>query len=264
MSQRPPSERQGVKSAERTLRVLEHLAASERKQTLSELSRSLDIPKSSLHALLTTMQHRGWIEPDATGTRFGVGLRATVVGASYVDASDVVAVAGEPLEWLVETVGETAHLGRLDQRDVVYLAKRESHHALRMFSAVGRRLPAHCTALGKAILAGLPDDHLDALLVSPLARLTPATITDPAVLTAELERVRTRGFAVDTQESTPGVCCVAVAIPSTAESAHDALSCSIPLTRFDTERIDEIAATLHAAAERVRQALLPGRDASGR
>ena len=120
---------------------------------LVELARELDIPKSSLHGILRTMIARGWVETDATGTRFGLGVRALQVGAAYLDSDDTVGLVASLLDELAQEFGETVHLGRLDGADVVYIAKRESMHPLRLFSAIGRRLPAHATALGKALLA---------------------------------------------------------------------------------------------------------------
>src|SRR5262247_1527598 len=135
-----------VKSADRTLEVLEALAAAPRRQSLVELCAALDIPRSSLHGLLRTCTARGWVEADETGTRFGIGLRALRVGASYVDTDDEIQRLQPVLDRLSAQFGETVHLGRLDGCDVVYLAKRESTHPLRLFSAIGRRLPAHATA----------------------------------------------------------------------------------------------------------------------
>ncbi|BDZ48864.1 hypothetical protein GCM10025867_11050 [Frondihabitans sucicola] len=163
----PTVARAGVKSSVRTLEILETLSRSNEKRSVATLSRELSIPKSSLHGLLRTMESMGWLETDGTGTLFGLGLRALVLGNAYIESDDVVGMAQPVLDSLAEFTGETVHLGRLDGSDVVYLAKRESRHTLRLFSAVGRRLPAHATALGKAILARLPDEDVDARLEFP-------------------------------------------------------------------------------------------------
>jgi DNA-binding IclR family transcriptional regulator len=164
-----------VKSAARTLEILERLAVAQERPTLGQLARDLGIPKSSLRAILQTLEGRGWVETDATGGRFGLGGRALLVGAAYVDADDVVAVAAGTLDHLAATFGETVHLARLDGTDIVYLAKRESRHSLRLFSAIGRRLPAFTTALGKAVLAERTSEEVRASLPHPLPRLTPRT-----------------------------------------------------------------------------------------
>ncbi|GAA2401534.1 IclR family transcriptional regulator [Catellatospora methionotrophica] len=249
---RPP-----VKSADRTLELLEALAEGG-PRGLVELSRELDIPKSSLHGLLRTMSQRGWVEADATGTRFGLGVRALQVGAAYLDSGDSIELVNAALDALAERFGETVHLGRLDGPNVVYIAKRESAHPLRLFSAIGRRLPAHATALGKALLAARPDGEVDRLLEWPLAALTSHTITAPDALHAELDRIRDTGHAEDREENTEGIMCLAVAVPLRSP-AVDAISVSVPLARLrDTTAADIVAALHHHTAQlRAAAHLLP-------
>jgi DNA-binding IclR family transcriptional regulator len=243
---------QPVKSADRTLEILEALAAAGRR-TLGELARDLGIPKSSLHGILRTMAQRNWVETDATGTRFGLGLRALQVGSAYLDADDVVGLLSGVLDDLAAAFGETVHLGRLDGADVVYVAKRESVHPLRLFSAIGRRLPAHATALGKALLAERRDEEVDRILRWPLARLTRHTIVEPAALYRELAEVRERGYAVDHEENTDGIVCVARAVPVRGP-ATDAISLSVPAARLDPDGAERIAAALARAVEQVHAA----------
>jgi len=249
---RPP-----VKSADRTLELLEALAAGG-PRGLVELARELDIPKSSLHGLLRTMTQRGWVETDATGTRFGLGVRALQVGAAYLDSDDTLGLVNATLDALADRFGETVHLGRLDGPNVVYIAKRESAHPLRLFSAIGRRLPAHATALGKALLAQRPDAEVDRLLDWPLPGLTPHTLTTPEALHADLARVREHGWAEDREENTEGIMCLAVAVPL-RRPAVDAISVSLPLARLRDTTAADIVADLHRHATHLQAAahLLP-------
>jgi DNA-binding IclR family transcriptional regulator len=143
-----------VKSADRVLAILELLAAGQRRYSLSEIGHELDIPLSSLHGILRTMQRRRWLEVDETNTRFGVGPQALLVGSSYPRSDPLVARADPVLDWLSERTGETVHYGRLEGTFIIYLAKRESRYQLRIYTAVGKRIPAHAASLGKAILAG--------------------------------------------------------------------------------------------------------------
>lgn len=243
-----------VKSAHRTLEILELLAERPAGQrSLGELSRELNIPKSSLHGILRTMSGRGWVQPDRTGTRFGLGLRALQVGAAYLDGDDTVGLLRDVLDALAEQFGETVHLGRLDGSQVVYLAKRESVHPLRMFSAVGRRLPAHATALGKALLAGRATLEVDRLLPDPLPRLTPNTLTDRTALHSELARTRRRGYAVDREENSAGIRCLAVAVPLRTP-AVDAISVSIPVARWRRDTEATVADALRRAAAEIAPA----------
>lgn len=237
---------QPVKSADRTLEILETLAAARDRLSLGVLARNLGIPKSSLHSILRTMQSRQWVESDADGRYFGLGIKALVVGATYVDSSDAVATAQSVLDWLAAQLGETVHLGRLDGVEVVYLAKRESSHPLRLYSAIGRRLPAHSTALGKALLAERRPSEIDVLLPEELARLTPNTITQRADLQQELEAIRTRGYSIDNEENSQGIRCFAVPL-HTAVPARDALSYSIPLMRVTPQIENEAVLLLQQA-----------------
>ena len=252
----------GVKSAARTVEILERLAAAPERPTLGQLARDLGIPKSSLRAILQTLQGRGWVETDATGARFGLGVRALLVGAAYVDADDVVAVTAATLDQLAATFGETVHLARLDGADIVYLAKRESRHPLRLFSAIGRRLPAFTTALGKALLAERTPAEVRAAVPDPMPRLTARSITGLDQLQRELERTRARGYAVDNEENTEGIRCLAVALPRT-DPPLDAISLSVPVVRLSKERERQMAAELLRAREAVRGGLVarPGRRA---
>jgi len=238
---RPEPTFQPVKSADRTLDVLEALASATTRPTLGELARSLGIPKSSLHGVLRTLLARGWVHSD--GTRFALGLAALRVGAAYVETDDTVLHLQPVLDDLSHRFGETVHLGRLDGPDVVYLAKRESVHPLRLFSAIGRRLPAHATALGKALLARRPDPQVAALLPDPLPRLTDRTLTSLDALLDELATTRRVGYAVDHEENSDGIVCVAVAVTSV-----DAISVSVPVSRHSAALEERIAAALLAAA----------------
>ncbi|GAA3266213.1 IclR family transcriptional regulator [Dactylosporangium vinaceum] len=239
-----------VKSADRTLDILEALATAG-PSTLSELTRLLDIPKSSLHGILRTMTARGWIE--ATDTRFRLGLKALQVGAAYLDADDTVGLLAGILDDLAARFGETTHLGRLDGPDIIYVAKRESIHPLRLYSAIGRRLPAHATALGKALLATRPPAEVDALLPDPLPALTPHTITDRGALHAELTAIRRSGYAVDREENTEGIVCVARTVPM-RDPITDAISLSIPKSRVGESTVDEVATALEAAVHKAASA----------
>jgi DNA-binding IclR family transcriptional regulator len=238
-----PEDFQPVKSAGRTLDLLELLADQPRPWTLVDLARELGIPKSSLHGLLRTLTARGWVRTDDTGTRFRLGMRALRVGAAYLDGDDTVGLLNSVLDELSRRFGEAVHLGRLDGGQVVYLAKRESVHRLRLYSAIGRRLPAHATALGKALLAEHRHEDADRLLSWPLARLTPHTLTDRQAFHANLAEVRANGYAVDREENAEGINCIAMAVPL-AVPAVDAVSISVPLTRLSPELETSIVAAL--------------------
>ena len=160
-----------VKSAVRTVELLEYLAARhDNPARLREISEALDMPRSSAHALLRTLVSQGWVRSDASGTLYGIGIRALLVGTSYLDSDPYLPLITPFLDDLRQDLDETFHLGRLDGTDIVYLATRESKQYNRVQSRVGRRLPAYATALGKSLLAerfGVERDaHVPAALTS--------------------------------------------------------------------------------------------------
>jgi DNA-binding IclR family transcriptional regulator len=249
-----------VKSAYRALDVLEAMAAGP--ATLSELSRRLDIPKSSLHGLLRTLADRGWVEPTDGDTRFRLGLRALQVGARYIAEDEVVARVAPALDRLAAQTDETVQQARLDRGEVVYLAKRDSAHPVRLMSSLGSRLPAHATALGKALLAAREDSDLRDVLDPPLRALTARTITTWESLRAELEATRERGYAVDDGETADGLRCFAVTVPQEDRREGtcpptDAISVSVPTFRLDEQREKVIITALMEAQARLEGALPP-------
>lgn len=239
-----------VKSAARTVELLEFFARHEGLHSLGDVHARLGYPKSSLHVLLRTLVDLGWLETDLTGTLYRIGMRALLVGTSYIDSDEVVQFSRDALDEVAEATEETVHLGRLVGTDVVYLATRSSPHYLRPFSRVGRRLPAHATALGKALLAERPDEAVRAMLPQTLDALTPGTLTTPDALLTDLARTRRRGWALDREENTVGLRCVAVAL-RLRTPARDAISCSVPVARMSAAREKEVAALLLQARDRI-------------
>lgn len=230
-----------VKSAARTVELLELLAArGDRPARLQELADELKVPRSSMYALLQTLISRGWVRTDETGSLYGIGIHALLTGTSYLDSDPRVRLVRPYLDEASEALGETIHLGRLDGRDVAYLATRESHEYLRTISRVGRRLPAHAGALGKALLAERPDDGLPE---GPYEALTPNSHTTRASLLADLARVRARGWSVDREEGVLGIVGFGFALRYDIP-AQDAISCSVPLARLTPEHEERIVAVM--------------------
>ncbi|NUO59714.1 MAG: IclR family transcriptional regulator [Hamadaea sp.] len=216
-----------VKSAERTVHILETLAASPTKLTLSQLQERMGYPRSSLHALIRTLRELKWVEADESGSAFGVGPHALLSGTAYLDRDPALPFAHAALEDLRAEVGYTVHYARRDDGSVLYLASRDARESKHVVSRVGRKLPAHLTALGQALLAQLTTDEIDKILPPELERFTEQTITSRAELHEELDGVRNRGWAIEREQGTVGVACVAAAVDYRIP-ATDAISCSMP------------------------------------
>ena len=246
-----------VKSAVRTVELLEYLAARhDNPARLREISDALDMPRSSAHALLRTLVAQGWVRCDASGTLYGIGIRALLVGTSYLDSDPYLPLITPFLDELRQDLDETFHLGRLDGTDIVYLATRESKQYTRIQSRVGRRLPAYATALGKSLLAERFGVERDAHVPSALTPLTTDTVVDRAALDEVLEEVRVRGYATDNQENTPGLKCFAVALRY-CSPPQDAISASIPVERLNPQREREIVDALRAMGDKVSRVVRP-------
>lgn len=246
-----------VKSAVRTVELLEFLAARhDEPARLREISQALDMPRSSAHALLRTLVGQGWVRTDPTGTWYGVGIRALLVGTSYLDSDPYLPLITPFLDDLRADLDETFHLGRLDGTDIVYLATRESKQYNRTANRVGRRLPAYATALGKSLLAERFGPERDAHIPAALTALTATTIVDRAALDADLDDVRIRGYAYDNEENTTGLRCFAVALRYRTP-AQDAISASVPVDRLTPQREREIADALRTMGDKVSRVVKP-------
>jgi DNA-binding IclR family transcriptional regulator len=238
-----------VKSAARALDLLDEIAANG-PGTQLQLSTRLSIPKSSLHALLRTMTDRGWLQTDPTGSVYQLGIHSLVVSSAYLDGDPVLARAQSVLDEVAAATEETVHLGRLDGDDVIYTAKRESMHPLRMHSAVGRRLPAFATSLGRALLAELPADQRRDMVPEHINAITANTTTDKEAVLEIIDRAELVGYATESEESCMGVRCFGVALPF-SNSAVDALSVAVPISRLDNGREDLIIETLLSVKARL-------------
>ncbi|GGX25942.1 IclR family transcriptional regulator [Streptomyces malachitofuscus] len=244
-----------VKSAARTVELLELLAArGDRPARLQELADALEVPRSSMYALLQTLVSRGWVRTDVTGSLYGIGIHALLTGTAYLDSDPRVRAVRPYLDEASEALGETIHLGRLDGYDVAYLATRESHEYLRTISRVGRRLPAHMGALGKALLAERPDEELPE---GPYEAATPRTHTSRASLAADLAGVRERGYSVDREEGLPGFVGFGFALRYDVP-AQDAISCSVPVGRLTPEREERIVAVMREIRTKVESTVPAG------
>jgi len=233
----------GVKSARRAIDLIEAFAATDAWLSLSDLHARTGFPRSSLHGLLHTLHEAGWLQVDAGGTKYRLGVRALICGTAYVDRDPVTPFATDALEQVRDATGFTAHYARRYGAEVVYLETRESRHSIRLVSRVGRTLPTYATALGKALLAELTHDEINELLPGRLSPLTPNTITSREQLHAACASVRECGFAAEVEEGTLGVRCVAAVIPYRIPGT-DAMSCSMPIEKVTDEEAKRVGELL--------------------
>nr|WP_275402531.1 IclR family transcriptional regulator [Streptomyces sp. SID13031] len=240
-----------VKSAERTLRILEVLGDARGPMSVTELHKQTGYPRSSLHQLLHTMIATGWIESTNDGAMVGIGSRALLVGTAYLDRDPALPHAIRTLEVIREDSGYTCHYARLEGASVIYLATREAIAPSRATSRVGRQLPAHATSLGKALLSELTATEVSLELPSdPLPALTANTVGTHAALAEELAEARRRGYSIEREQNVLGLGCVGVPVPYRIP-ASDAISCSIPIARCTDKEVERVAAIIRSHVQQL-------------
>ncbi len=240
-----------VQSLERSLTLLERMADLGGLCSLSDLAAESGLPLATAHRLMGTLVAQGYARR-ASGRRYVLGPRLIRLGDAAGRAMG--SWASAHLADLAQRAGESANLAMLDGDRVVYLAQAPGRHAMRMFTEPGRRVDAHCTAVGKAMLARLPERRVRQILErSRMPRYTAATITDPDAMVDHLATVRRQGYAIDDGEQEVGVRCVAAALAVGRVCA--AVSVSGPTTRMTPGSVRDVAAHVIRTAERLSQEL---------
>src|SRR3954447_17917806 len=222
-----------VQSVARSLRLLEEIAASA-EIGLTELTRRTDLSPSTTHRLLATLIECGYVVQGPNSNRYRLGHRVAALSGSIDDRLARLRAAAKPwMSRLRDEYDETTNLSVRDHFKLVYVDQLASSRAVRMFTRIGSRVPAHATASGKAMLAFAPNAELEELFTqAPYEQQALNTITTAERMRDELERVRARGYALDREEYDEGVVCVAAPIFSPDGSAQGALSLSGPASRM--------------------------------
>ncbi|MFE3598497.1 IclR family transcriptional regulator [Streptomyces sp. NPDC059096] len=232
-----------VPAVTRALDILELFLEGDGTLSAPDVIRKLGLPRTTVHELITTLAARSYLAPvPGQPGRYRLGVRSYQLGSRYAEQLDLAAEGRQVAREVAETCDETVHVAILEETDVIYIAKVDSTHAVRMVSAAGRRLPAHCTSVGKMLLASLSESELAARIDGHDFRaMTPDSITDPEVLRTELAKIRERGVAVEHRESNPDVSCVAAPVRDRAGRVVAALSISVPMIRWSDEREEELS-----------------------
>ena len=236
----------------RTLSVLELVAYHNNKYTLSELSKNLQIPPSTLLPIVHTLREQQYLGYDERTQTYTLGLRLFEIG-SMIQDTDYYSSIVEIMQTVVDGCGETCHFGTLSGGDVLYLAKVNSPQAIRMFSMTGRRLPAYATGIGKALLRDCSMTQLHELYPEGLKAIMPNTITDFAVLYAQLEQIRADGFAYENEESNENIRCIAIPICIDG-NVKAAMSVAIPVFRYSEyvrQNVENLLKNAASFAERI-------------
>jgi len=239
------------------LAVLDLFSAEEPVLSVGDIGRRLGVHKSSASRLAATLSAAGYLEPAGPGPgRYRLGAKLLRL-AALVAAGDALTRVGVPiLEGLVRRTGETGHVATLEGTEVVTIAVVDGWRSVRMHSAVGKRSPAHATAIGKALLAALPDAELARRYgAARLERRTPRTLRTVDGLLSHLRAVRAEGWAFDAEELEPGLRCVAAPVFDHTGAVVAAAGLSGPAGRIIPPAAAALARDVRATAADISAAL---------
>ena len=243
----------------RALDILDHLAARG-DSSLAELTAELALPRASVHRMLHTLEQRAYVHHAASERVYRLGPAIAALAARGTESA-VVRAAGPALARLRASTGETINLAVVNGSRIIYAATVDGTNQPRMSASVGAQVEPTATALGKAILSRLPTELRDRLLPPPpYPRYTPATITRPEELDAELRAAAANGFAVEVEESTLGAACLAVPIVDGTGHAIGAISISAVPARLPADSYASAAAEVRGWCERIEAQLDGGAE----
>ena len=222
-----------IQSVARAVSILEHLAGHRMGDGLTNISRAVGLSKSTTHSLISTMEQLGYVQQDQNSGKYSLGLKLFELGQAMHASMDLRAIAMPYLHALAKKYEETVHLAVLSKGEVVYIDKVDSPRSIRIASQIGGRNPAHCTGVGKVLLADLLPAERDKVIRGlKLQRFTPNTIVDPDKLRQLLEKVRVDGYAQDVEEIEIGLSCVAAPVKNHRGAVIAAISLSGPSGRI--------------------------------
>ncbi len=241
----------------RLLYLLEEVAKAGTPVAPSALCDALDLPKPTVHRLLSTAESEGFLQRDVDGRSYGPGHRMRRVAVNTLSSERVRSERLRIMKALADDVGETCNLAAPGRDGMVYLDRVETHWPLRIQLDVGSQVPFHCTASGKMYLSSLRPDRLDRLLRdTTLDRRTSRTLTDPAMLREELLRTRAQGFAQDNEEFMEGMTAIAAPIRDDQGRLVTTLSIHAPIQRISLDGLCKELNKLKIAVSRLEELVL--------
>ena len=235
-----------MSAVERTMLILETLSKAEA-INLENMAKMTALPKATLLRFLSSLISLGYVYRDSAD-QYHLTLKMFMVGSRSLSHIDLVSTAKPFAKKLSQELGETVHMGILEDDEAVYVLKEESSYTLRMYSRVGKIIPLYCTAIGKVFLSEMSDEELDGYLSThTLKPFTPKSL-DESGLRAELKEIHSRGWAIDREEHEENIVCIASPIRDYSGKAVAAISASWPVFRFSREDLDKNASLISETA----------------
>jgi IclR family transcriptional regulator, acetate operon repressor len=244
-----------IQSLDRACFILAHLAEAQG-LTLTELAGRLAQSPATVYRVLVTFEAHGFVELDPAGQTWHVGAGTFRIGSAFLRRTNIAERARPLMQRLVAATGETANLGIRQGGRVLFLSQVETHHSIRAFFPPGTLSPLHASGIGKALLSAMEDDAIRRLVRDAgLEGFTANTLTGTDRLLEDMARARARGYAVDDEERTPGMRCVAAPVRSNTGEAVAGLSVSGPVSRISKAATQGFAEHVVAAARDLGRAI---------
>lgn len=242
------SEQQGTSGVIRTIMILETLSRHQ-SINLESLAKETTLPKATLLRFLSTLVNLGYVYRDPHDL-YSLTLKMFSVGSRGLEHLDLINLASPIAQRLCEELGETVHMGVLEEDSAVYVLKKESSYTIRMYSRVGKTIPLYCTAIGKILLSDMENQEINAYLErTKLKAFTPNTLTTKEQLLTELKDIRSQGMAMDNEEHEMGTLCIGSPIRDHSGKVIAAMSVSWPLFRFEPEQTDRMSQAIREATD---------------
>lgn len=252
----PEKKSSHVQSVERALLLIELLARETRELTLTEIASRMGWPKSTVYGLISTLRDYRYVDQSEETGCYRLGIRFFELGNQIAHSWDIRSVAKPFMQKLNNQLGDMIQLAAEDQGEVLYLEKIDSTHLIRIVSEIGRRLPMHCSGLGKSILAYLPTGRVKQIIRQHgMHSFTEHTITYLPALEKELDKIRRQGYAVDDQEVMEGLRCVAAPIFDSRGQVKYAVSVSGLCNQMSGERMERVIVLVKETAASISAAM---------
>ncbi len=241
-----------VQSVERTLDIVEALSSNRTGIGVTELSKALNLHKSTVHRLLTTLMVRKYVEQDSESGKYRLSVKLFELGNAVLSKLNMRAHALPYLRELRERCRETVQLAIVDQNEVLYIDVLESPEKIGVKAQIGERAPLYCTASGKAWLAGLPDERFyEVMRGMEMKSRTPATLTTLDQLKEQISVAKELGVARDNGEYDPDMRGVAGAIKNYRGRVIACISVAVPASRFSDQSFNELAKSVKDTADKI-------------
>jgi len=252
---KPKPRRMRLSSVANSIRLTKAFSENEYEMGISALATRLGLAKSTVHRLATTLVEYDILEQNRETGKYRLGLALFELGTLVRRKMDAASEAQGQIHALADLTGETVQLAILDHLSVLYIRIRESRQAVRMSSGLGSRAPAHCTSVGKVLLAYQPVEIQKQVIEAGLRRYTANTITDPEVLMEELAAIKQRGYAIDDEEIEVGLRCIAAPIRDHSGHVTTAISVAAPVQRMSKKNVQTTIPAVVASAEAISRRL---------